>query len=72
MKYEVWKKVDEYTEEWYLMPVDHQYDAFLKYREAYEPNSELMLSFEVETFWEATIRYREYMGYEPDESTGSD
>jgi hypothetical protein len=65
MRYEVWRNED--TEEWFLMRVDHQYGAFLKYREAYEPDSEMMWSFEAETFWEATARYLEYMGYEQDE-----
>jgi hypothetical protein len=65
MKYEVWKYEDEYTEHWFLMPVDHQYEAFLRYREAYEPNSELVWSFEADTFWEAQARYNEFMGYEP-------
>jgi hypothetical protein len=70
MKYEIWRNEDEYTEEWFLMPVDHKYGAFLKYREAYEPNSEMVWSFEADTFWEATVRYREYIGYEPDEPSG--
>lgn len=69
MKYEVWRNEDEDTEEWFLMPVDHQYGAFLKYRAAYEPDSELMWSFEADTFLEATARYREYMGYESNEPT---
>jgi hypothetical protein len=67
VKYALWRKADEYTEEWFLMPVDHQYGAFLKHRDAYEPNSEMVWSFEAETFWEATARYREYMGYEESE-----
>jgi hypothetical protein len=71
MKYEVWKHEDEYVEEYFLMPVDHQYDAFLRYRATYEPDSELIWSFEANTFWEATARYQEFMGWESDEATSS-
>lgn len=69
MKYELWKHEGENFEEWFLMPVDHQYEAFLRYREAYEPNSELVRSFEADTFWEATARYHKFMGWESDEDT---
>jgi hypothetical protein len=72
MKYEVWKYVDEYTESCFLMPVDHQYEAFLRYREAYEPNSELVWSFEADTIWEAHARFSEFMGYESEKATGGE
>lgn len=69
MKYEIWKRENEHIREWFLMPVDHQYEAFLRYREKCEPDSELVCSFEADTFWEASARCNELMGYESDDST---
>jgi hypothetical protein len=68
MKYEIWKHDDKHTEHYYLMPVDHQYEAFVRYREAYEPDSILVWSFEAKTGEEANARYREYMYGESTES----
>jgi hypothetical protein len=42
MKYELWKYEDEFGAAWTFMPVDDQYEAFLKYKEKYEPDSEMV------------------------------
>jgi hypothetical protein len=68
MKYEIWKYEDNVGVSWELMPVDHQYHGFLRYKEKYEPSSELVWSFEAETEAQAQDRYREFMGYKPTES----
>ena len=51
--------------EWALMPVDHRYETFLKYKEKYEASSTLVWSVETETRDEAIARYHEFMGCEP-------
>ncbi|MBV9958543.1 MAG: hypothetical protein JO360_08985 [Acidobacteria bacterium] len=47
---------------WTFMPVDHQYEAFLRYKEKYEPHAKLVWSIEANSFWEAEARYHEFMG----------
>ena len=64
MKYELWKYEDEFGTGWTFMPVDDQYEAFLRYKEEHEPNSEMVWSVEAETKDEAIARYREFMGWE--------
>ena len=66
MKYELWKYEDDSGVGWTFMPVDHQYEAFLRYKEKSEPGSELVWSIEAETGAEAKARYHEFMGWEPD------
>ena len=56
MKYELWKYKDEFGVGWTFMPVDYQYEAFLKYKEKYEPNSEIVWSVETETKDEAMTK----------------
>jgi hypothetical protein len=65
MKYELWKYEDDSGVGWTFMPVDHQYQAFLRYKEN-EPSSELVWSIEAETKEEANVRYHEFIGWEPD------
>jgi hypothetical protein len=65
MKYELWKYEDESGVGWTFMPVDAQYETFLKYKEKYEPNSEMVWSVEAGTKEEAIARYHEFMDWEP-------
>jgi hypothetical protein len=69
MKYELWKYEDEFGVGWTLMPVDHQYGAFLIYKEQYEHNSVMVWSVDAETKEEAHARYREYMYGESNNSS---
>jgi hypothetical protein len=64
MRYELWKYEDDYGVGWTFMPVDNQYEAFLKYKRKFEPNSEMVWSVEAETKDEAIARYHEFMGRE--------
>jgi hypothetical protein len=63
---------DERGVGWTLMPVDHQYEAFLRYKEKYEPDSVMVWSVDAETEEEAHTRYREYMYGESAESTNGE
>ncbi len=65
MRYELWKYEDDSGMGWTFMPVDHQYEAFLRYKEKYELSYELVWRIETETRDEAIARYHEFMGYEP-------
>jgi hypothetical protein len=67
MRYELWKYEDDSGVGWRFMLVDHQYEAFLRYKEKYELSYGLAWSIETETRDEAIARYHEFMGYEPDE-----
>jgi hypothetical protein len=62
MRYELWKYEDEYGVGWTFMPVDHQYVAFLRYKEKYDPSSELVWTVDAETRDEAIAGYHEFMG----------
>jgi len=66
MKYELWKYEDDWGVGWTFMPVDHQYEAFLRYKEKKEPSSKLVWSIEAETKEEAVARYHEFMGWGQD------
>jgi hypothetical protein len=64
MKYELWRHEDEFGVGWTFIPVDDQYEAFLKYKEKHEPNSEMVWSIEAETKDKAIACYHEFMGWE--------
>ena len=68
MKYELWKYEDDFGVGWTFMPVDDRYDAFLRYKEKYEPDSELVWSVEAETPEEAKAHYEEFMGWRSQDS----
>ena len=53
------------------MTVDHEYEAFLKYQEKYEPDSDMVWSVEAETRDEAIAGYRDFMGWDSMRNTNS-
>jgi len=61
MRYELWKHEDDFGVAWTFMAVDAQYEAFLKYKEQHEPNSEMVWSVDAETKESAIARYNEFM-----------
>jgi len=71
MRYELWKHEDTYGVGWTFMPVDHQYEAFLEYKERYQPNSEMVWSVEADSEYDAIARYHEFMGWERSSSGDS-
>ena len=72
MRYELWKNEDEIGVGWTFMPVDHQYEAFLRYKEKFEPSSRLVWSVEAETRDEAVALYHQFMGWEQHEPMSSE
>lgn len=72
MRYELWKYEDDSGVGWTFMPVDHQYEAFLRYKDKHEPSSELVWSVEAETRDEAIARDHEFMGWKSNEPTSGE